>query len=332
MHAIMVNDSLSFLDMILKPWVIWNTTFHELPRSFKRVALGSWGLSAAFFAALVVGGVKYDEIIDWGKVPPKEEEAEHQLACSAVCRPNESKSMEEALNDFADKAAIGTDEDKEKLLAEKRQNSINCVIIGFMPHRENDFHALVLAGEPEGKLRWIGMVSTGIPDDVRLMLNKEMRRMLRSTPVVRCNLEAFWIDPKLKCTVKFEDWSSNKRMVNPGFDKLLVEPKQQAVKPPVASGDQPPASWRESNRSSSAADFAVLVTARSQLSSNTASTAAASSRFGARPTDESAPATGSCTTNSLTGGQLRLPRSTQSHHRTKRWQISQLARSELSGG
>ncbi len=158
MHAIMVNDSLSFLDMVLKPWVIWHASFHELPRSFKRVALGSWGLSAALFAALVVGGVKYDEIIDWGKVPPKKKKKPNVSLPVGGVPADESKSMEEALNDFADKAGIDTDEDKEKLLAEKRKNSINCVIIGFLPHRENDFHALVLAGEPEGKnaLDWHG--------------------------------------------------------------------------------------------------------------------------------------------------------------------------------
>ncbi len=238
MHAIMINDSLSFLDMVLKPWVIWNTTLHELPRSFKRVALGTWGLSAALFAALVVGGVKYDEIIDWGKVPPKKKAKKHVAVPLGGLPANEDKSMEEALNDFTDKAGILTDEEKEKLLAEKRKNAINCVIIGFLPHRENDFHALVLAGEPEGKMRWIGMVSTGIPDDVRAKLNKEMRRMLRSTPAVPCKLEAFWIDPKLKCTVKFEDWSPNKRLVNPGFEKLLVELNQPAANPPAASGDQ----------------------------------------------------------------------------------------------
>jgi hypothetical protein len=224
LKAIMVNDSLSFLDLILKPWAIWSVSVHELPKSFRRVALGAWGLSAAMFAALVVGGVKYDEIIDWGKVPPKKKSKPRiKLPIDA---PPTDKSMEEALDDFANKAGVAPGEegkDKEQLLAEKRQNSINCVIIGFMPHRENDFHALVLAAEPEGKLRWVGMVSSGIPPDVRYKLNRQLRQSLRSTPAVRCNLEAFWVEPEIKCTVKFEDWSTNKRMKNPAFEKLLTE-------------------------------------------------------------------------------------------------------------
>ena len=209
---------------------------HELPKSFKRVALCTWGLSAALFAALVVGGVKYDEVIDWGKVPPKKK-SKPRIAIPLDAPPTD-QSMEEALDDFANKAGVGPvdEKDKEKLLAEKRQNSINCVIIGFMPHRENDFHALLLAAEPEGKLRWVGMVSSGIPEDVRYMLNRQLRQTLRSTPAVRCNLEAFWVEPKIKCTVKFEDWSPNKRMMNPAFEKLLIDTIDETANQGASTG------------------------------------------------------------------------------------------------
>jgi hypothetical protein len=218
MFAIMVNDTLSFVDIILKPVVIWKATLDELPKTLKRVALGGWGLTAALFAAVVVGGVRYDEIIDWGKVPPKKKMKPNVSA--PIEAPPDDKSMEEALEEFKDNAGVGmTDEELQKLRG-NRQKMVKCLIIGFTPNRETDFDSLVLAVEEGTKWRYAGVMREGIPVDVRSMLNQRMRSIRRSSPVIPCDVKAIWLEPKLMCTVWYEDWTAEQRLKRPFFDKV----------------------------------------------------------------------------------------------------------------
>ncbi len=231
MFAIMVNDTLSFIDIILKPVVIWKATVDELPKTLKRVALGGWGLTAALFAAFVVAGVRYDEIIDWGKVPPKKKLKPNVSV--PIEAPPDDKSMEEALDEFTDKAGVGmTDEELQKLRG-NRQKMVRCLIIGYTPNREADFDSLVLAVEEGGKWRYAGVMREGVPIDVRRLFNERMRSLRRSSPVVPCDVKAIWLEPKLMCTVWYEDWNAEQRLMRPFFDKLQPDLvlKKTAAKP-----------------------------------------------------------------------------------------------------
>jgi hypothetical protein len=231
LFAIMLDSTLNVLDIVLKPVAVWTPSIHDLPKSFKRVALGTWGLSAAVFAALVVGGVRYDEIIDWGKVPPKKKKK------PAVSVPIDSqdtdKSMEEALDEFTNNAGVTAQNgDDSKLDKGNRQKMARCLIIGFTPHRESDFDSLILAIEEDGKWRYAGVVNEGIPVEVRSTLNRRMRTSLRSKPVIPCELNGFWVNPKLMCTVWYEDWTEEGRFKRPFFDKVQpdFQPPQRRPK------------------------------------------------------------------------------------------------------
>jgi hypothetical protein len=232
MFAIMVNDTLSFVDIILKPVVIWKATLDELPKTTKRVALGTWGLTAAIFAALVVGGVRYDEIIDWGKVPPKKKLK--PTVTVPIDAPPDDKSMEESLEEFKEQAGVGgmTDEELAKLRG-NRQKMVKCLIIGFTPNRESDFDSLVLAVEEGGKWRYAGVMREGVPVEVRSLLNQRMRTIRQTAPAVPCDVKAIWLVPKLMCTVWYEDWNADQRLKRPFFDKMQPDfvLKKQAPTP-----------------------------------------------------------------------------------------------------
>jgi hypothetical protein len=234
MFAIMHNDSLSFLDIVLKPFVIWMATLQELPASFKRVALGVWGFAAALFAAVVVAGVQYDEIIDWGKVPPKK--AKKSIAVPIDGPANDDKSLEEAIDEFGKQAGVSPGDGKNSPQQQEkgnRQQMTKCLIIGFTPNRESDFGSLILAVEEGGgKWRFAGIASQGVPIEVRSILNRRMRTLLRPTPVVPCDVKAFWLEPKLMCTVWYEDLTAEGWLRRPQFDKL--KPDFEPVRAPRA--------------------------------------------------------------------------------------------------
>jgi hypothetical protein len=219
MFAIMVNDTLGPIDIVLKPWVIWGATLGELPKTFRRVALGTWGLSAALFAAFVVAGVRYDEIIDWGKVPPKKKKK--PAVAVPIDAAGDEKSMEEAIEDFKNQAGVAVASDADRLKQKgNRQKMAKCVVIGYTPNRETDFHTLLLAVEEDGKWRFAGEVRDGVPIEVRSILNRRLPTLRRSSPVLPCDVTAVWLEPKVVCTVWFEDWNSEMRLGKPFFDKL----------------------------------------------------------------------------------------------------------------
>jgi hypothetical protein len=223
MFAIMQDSSLSVLDILLKPFAIWMITIRELPRTFKRVALGCWGQAAMLFAALVVGGVRYDQIVDWGEVPPKKKSK--PSVAVPIDKQNGDKSMEEAMDEFTNNAGVAAGE-TTTLPADQvdRQKMSRCLIIGYTPSRETDFRSLLLAiDEGGGRWRYVGMIEDGIPIEVRSILNQRMRRLLRSTPVVPCDAQAFWLEPKLMCTVWYDDRTETGELQHPLFDKLQAD-------------------------------------------------------------------------------------------------------------
>jgi hypothetical protein len=228
MSAIMVNDTLNFLDIILKPFAIWSVTWNERPKSLKRMAIGAWGLTAALFAAFVVAGVRYDEIIDWGKVPPKKKAK--KTVGAKIDAPADDKSMEEALEDFTDKAGVEMSEEELARQKANRKKMAKCLIVGFTPHRENDFDKLILAvDEGGGHWRFAGVMKEGLSPEARSELNRRMRLHLRATPVVPCDVKAFWLEPKFMCSIWFEDWGEDRMLIRPFFEKLLpdFEPKKK---------------------------------------------------------------------------------------------------------
>ena len=233
MYAIMLDSSLNVLDIILKPFAIWMVTLRDLPGTFKRVALGCWGQAAMLFAVLVVGGVRYDEIIDWGKVPPKKKPKPN--ASAPMDAPAEDMTMEEAMDELAKNAGANPGEGKPQQPDKgDRQKMSRCLIIGFIPNRESDFSSLLLAvDEGGGRWRFAGMLSEGITIEARLLLNRRLRQILRATPVLPCDLNAFWVEPKLMCTVWYEDWSEERQLTRPFFDKLQpdFEPARKTPAP-----------------------------------------------------------------------------------------------------
>jgi ATP-dependent DNA ligase len=76
-------------------------------------------------------------------------------------------------------------------------------------------------------LRYVGMVSTGIPEDVREEINSRLKQLPAVQPVVPCSITGKWVQPKLTCSVAFKSWSSDGYFQQPTFDKILAEVQSQ---------------------------------------------------------------------------------------------------------
>jgi hypothetical protein len=220
--AIMENDRITLLDFVLKPIAIWGAVARELPKTFWRVAMGTWGL-AAMASAFIVGGLADKDLMDWGGQTAKVSLMNAITAQAQKMAENgNDEGLEQAINDFAGPAdqAGGNSPNVE---ATKKRLTVECLIIGFEPDGDHDFRSLILASEVGGKLSCVGVVSTGIAPEMREDLNRQMTKLKRTEPFVPNHYIGVWLKPKLVCRVSARDWSSSKHLVDPIFETLLAE-------------------------------------------------------------------------------------------------------------
>jgi hypothetical protein len=219
--AIMENDRLTALDFILKPFAIWSTAAREMPKTFWRVALGTWGL-AAVASAFIVGGLADKDLMDWGGETAKVSLMKAITAQAQQLADNGAdEGLEKAIDDFAgpaDGAANGAPE-----APKKPRQMVDCLIVGFEPDGDHNFKSLILASEVDGKLSCVGEVSSGMPQEVRDELNLRLRKLERSTPFVTNHFDGVWVQPKLMCRISAADWTSGKHLAEPVFQQILAD-------------------------------------------------------------------------------------------------------------
>ena len=221
LHAVMKSSDFGPMDIITQPIAIWSPSTRQLPKSFPRLVLAIWGLTAAFLAVAVIGGVRYSAVFDdWGF----EKQATPNLMSeiTKMARENEEEgadSLEGAIDDFAGKGEeIVEEEPVPEDLVE-----LDCLIIGYTGESEEKFSGLVLAALIRGKLQYVGTVYEGVSPEVRAGLAAEMKSLGRDRSFVRTKTSARWLKPKLMCRVTSSPLKKGKLLVNPVFKERLTD-------------------------------------------------------------------------------------------------------------
>ena len=217
LFAIMDDDSLGLLDMLLKPIRVWVPSLRDLPHSFRRVSAGLWGFTAAVLALVVIDGIPYHKL--WEGERRAKVSLVHAITQHAAQAGADDEDLEGAIGNFAGKAGI--DNLKKKEIERKR--SAECLIIGYMPLGDRDFSSLILASIEAGQLRYIGTVSEGVPQEVRQQLNGMLRQIPLDEPFVKCSLPGLWVRPMLVCNVHFQSWTHGRTMNKPLFIEMLAD-------------------------------------------------------------------------------------------------------------
>lgn len=230
--AIFEDSQLGPLDFVVRPLSVWSTTLRKFPETFRRVATAGWGLSSAFLAVTVVGGLPYYLLWSWAgdKAPPKANLVHAIVSQGFEAQDEADGDLSGAIKDFAGEK--GDEKDKEGQAEEldenarelaKRPRAVDCVILGFLPQGKNSFESLVLGADVGGKLKVVGLVSDGITPEIKTELFARMQDLQREAPIVPSNIEAVWLEPKLACRVRFTNWTDKKRLTSPRFQETLSD-------------------------------------------------------------------------------------------------------------
>jgi hypothetical protein len=217
--AAMENDRINLLDIVLKPIAVWAPVFGELPATFWRVAMGTWGM-AAVLCAFIVGGLADRDLMDWGGTPAKSNLMRAITDQAQQLAGDNQDGLENAIEDFAGKAEL-KNKPKDADQPPKPKMSIDCLIIGYEPVGKDDFSSLILASEVGGRLAFVGTVSPELPKEERDNLFKRMKSIEQPTPFVQTRATGTWLKPMLACRVGANSWSSSQKLVQPQFQQML---------------------------------------------------------------------------------------------------------------
>jgi len=102
----------------------------------------------------------------------------------------------------------------------KAAEVLPCVIIGYTPSPDG-IGSLLVASAHQGPLLYVGQVTTGLSDQVKMDLGQCLARRRRPKPVVACRRSALWVEPELYCQVRFLHGSGTGQLRNPCFLGLL---------------------------------------------------------------------------------------------------------------
>jgi hypothetical protein len=185
------DSTVTVLDVLLKPFQISGALFRNLPRRFWAVNLGISGLVAALAAVAIIGSVPYHVLWSWN------------------VDYRSSQHLEDALAQEMAPAAAKAVEDKDK-----NRKTISCLIVGYELSDAGNVRVVLVAREVNGKLRYAGGVApTGDPAQL-FELREKLVEARRTTPVIRMDFNANWVNPIYSCLISYSFEQENKKLTD----------------------------------------------------------------------------------------------------------------------
>jgi hypothetical protein len=202
-----VSDA-GLLDIILKPVKPWILRVHELPAYQWLCHAGISSVVAVIMSFLVIGGLSYEKLWDWGFEKPVKQNLVGAIMDQAKQGTGEEKPLEEAVQDFAGQASVddkGKKSSKPKPQPEPKERRFeDCLIIGYRTNSEGLVYLLLLAGENLGKLQYVGQVTPQLSVKELRELTDKLAAHTTFDPFVKLQMEGVtWVKPKFACRVSF---------------------------------------------------------------------------------------------------------------------------------
>ena len=223
------DTSIGIFDMIISPLKAWLLTFSRLPERLWVVIAGSNGVTLALAAMLIIGGIQWDRLWDWGiKAPPKQSLVS-AIASAAANGPSNDDGLEDAVQGFAGQAGGGvTGQANNKLKPNTPpapRFKADCLIIGFELNNRDEISKLLLASERNGQLMYAGSIKPELDTNENLRLAKRMIEMRTSQPFVKVKLNAQWVQPRFTCRISYAKQEESGRLQDMQWEELLPEIK-----------------------------------------------------------------------------------------------------------
>jgi hypothetical protein len=210
------------LDLVLKPLKLWLRAIHNLPARLWASNAAASGIAAALMSVLVIGGLPYERLWDWGFQAP----VRHELMGAVMDRVRKldkrkgADNLEDAIGDFAGNADGMTDQTDESQSDDLRDKA-DCVIIGYNLDRDGRLDSLELGTNYLSRLVYAGRVKPEMPSSELADLLELISRYRTHQALITVQSDsAKWVKPKYACRVKFTHRKKG-RLYGIKWDRLL---------------------------------------------------------------------------------------------------------------
>jgi hypothetical protein len=217
------SDRYGPFDIAMKPLEVWKRTIHKLPADAWRLWQAAWGLTAAFCALTLIGGVPYSAVFEEGAFI---QGLKAHLAPRAQRKPEidvpqrQVDSFQKSMEKAPGSADFSAPPPLEKPAPPRRQ--AECVIIGYVKSSQDGFSSILLGSRINGHLSYVGSIpASEIPEAVRAKLQKQLPRLEQSKPSVAVRQAATWLKPNVACRIGYKDVTKTKTFDHAEFDELL---------------------------------------------------------------------------------------------------------------
>jgi len=219
-----VDADMGVMDLVLKPIKTWLRTFRGLPARLWIVDSAACGLTAAVMSIVVIGGIPYYVLWDWGfKQPPKQNLMGAVMSqMQKVEDKGGADNLEDAVKDFASSQDAQAQQPKPKPAPPPREQA-DCVILGYRIDGDKRITMLILATARHGRLVYAGHVVPELTDDEMADLAGKLESVKTTQPFVPIHTTATWVDPKFTCRVTFKKRSKRGSLTDMRWDCLLGE-------------------------------------------------------------------------------------------------------------
>ncbi|MEO0530048.1 MAG: hypothetical protein AAF266_05640 [Planctomycetota bacterium] len=215
-------------DVITKPVKTWKALLSQLPTRLWLANSLNVGITTALAAAVIVGGIPYEKLLDWGFKAKAKQSLVAMIAEKAGEGPgNGSDNLEDAMGDFAGKGADGlTGGGKVPTPpAAKPRQPLECLIIGYQVSNDGKIRALLLAAESYGKLKYVGKVKPNFDAETNKLMKQRLSDNRSTRPFVKCPESGLWVRPRFPCKATHRGWERGKRPEDLEWGELLEEIK-----------------------------------------------------------------------------------------------------------
>lgn len=222
------DAELGVADLVIKPAKSWARLAGELPDRLWLANSLNTSLCVALGAAVIIGGIPYERLLDWGYVQPPKKNLLAAIANSGGGGGGDGRSLEDAIGDLTDKAGVdqlsGGDANKPKRKpAEKPRQTVEALIIGYRVDTQDRLAELLLAVERQGKMKYAGRVRPELDTRERAELLASFQSYPASRPLVKTSDSGVWLRPRFTCRVSYTSWPDKGRPREIEWDTLLGE-------------------------------------------------------------------------------------------------------------
>jgi hypothetical protein len=209
------------IDLVLKPVKLWAKAVRNLPTRLWVADAAVCGLVAALMSVLVIGGLPYERLWDWGFKEPVKQNLMGAVMDRAkqLDSRNGADNLEDAIGDFAGTGELeGEDLPKQP---EKPRERTDCVILGYNVDRDGRLSSLVLGTAHKSALIFAGRVQPEMPEEERGKLLQQLKVIHVKQSFITIESEATWVQPKYTCRVTYGEKLKNGKLRDIKWDEML---------------------------------------------------------------------------------------------------------------